>query len=253
MIVLEKKGIRRLSAFDKPLVSKQSEYMNVRPEEIEKESFSIITRELHKRKIRIPYEYAPVVLRCIQTSADYEYAGILRFSPDVIPMAHEALLSGARIITDTKMVLYGINRAAVKACKGEIHCYMEEPEIAAEARLRGLSRSAVSMERACGEALMQQGKEDPKPYVFVIGNAPAALLALDSLINEKENFRPALIIAAPVGFVNVEYAKETIQDTLDRTGIPYILSSGCKGGSNIAAAVINALFFQVKDRIPKIK
>lgn len=226
----------------------ESEYMDVRPEEIEKESFAIITRELHNRKIRISYENAPVILRCIHTSADFDYAGNLRFSKNVIALANEALLAGSKIITDTRMGYSGINRAAVKNSGSELHCDMDDPEVAAEARLRGLTRSAVSMERACEEALLLQQKEDLKPYIFAIGNAPAALLALDVLMNENENFRPALVIAAPAGFVNVVYAKETIQDTMDRLRIPYILVSGCKGGSSIAAAIVNALLFQIRNQ-----
>ena len=236
---------------DRTKAFEESDYMNVRPEEIEKESFAIITRELHNRKIRISYEQAPVILRCIHTSADFEYAGNLRFSKNVIPLANEALLAGAKIITDTRMGYSGINRAAVKNCGGELHCDMDDLEVAAQARLRGLSRAVVSMERACEEALLLQQEEDSKPFIFAIGNAPAALLALDTLMNENVKFRPALVIAAPVGFVNVVYAKETIQDTMDRLGIPYILASGCKGGSSIAAAIVNALLFQVKNQIPK--
>lgn len=235
--------------FRKTETSKENEYMDVRPEEMEKESFAIITRELHNRKIRISYEQAPVILRCIHTSADFEYAGSLRFSKNVIFLANNALLAGSKIITDTRMSYYGINRAAVKNSGGELHCDMDDLEVAAEARLRGLSRAAVSMERACEEALLQQ-KEDSKPCIFTIGNAPAALLALDVLMNENEKFRPALVIAAPVGFVNVVYAKETIQNTMDRLRIPYILASGRKGGSNIAAAIVNALLFQVKNQTP---
>src|SRR5665647_207626 len=124
--------------------SKENEYMDVRPEEMEKESFAIITRELHNRKIRISYEQAPVILRCIHTSADFEYAGSLRFSKNVIPLANEALLAGSKIITDTRMGYSGINRAAVKNSGGELYCDMDDLEVAAQARLRGLSRAAVS-------------------------------------------------------------------------------------------------------------
>lgn len=242
--MINKKEVKISKAFE------ESEYMNVRPDEIEKESFAIITRELHNRKIRISYEQAPVILRCIHTSADFEYAANLRFSKNVIPLANSALLAGAKIITDTRMGYSGINRTAVKNCGGELHCDMDDLEVAAQARLRGLSRAVVCMERACEEALLQQ-KEESKPYIFAVGNAPAALLALDALMNENDKFRPALVIAAPVGFVNVVYAKETIQDTMDRLRIPYILASGCKGGSSIAAAIVNALLFQVKNQISK--
>ena len=240
--MFDKNKVKITKSFD------ESEYMDVRPEEMEKESFAIITRELHNRKIRISYEQAPVILRCIHTSADFEYAGSLRFSKNVISLANNALLAGSKIITDTRMGYSGINRAAVKNSGSELHCDMDDPEVAAEARLRGLSRAAVSMERACEETLLLQQKEDLKPYIFAIGNAPAALLALDALMNENENFRPALVIAAPAGFVNVVYAKETIQDTMDRLRIPYILVSGCKGGSSIAAAIVNALLFQIRNQ-----
>jgi len=125
--------------------SEENEYMDVRPEEMEKESFAIITRELHNREIRISYEQAPVVLRCIHTSADFEYAGSLRFSKNVIPLANSALLAGSKIITDTRMGYSGINRAAVKNSGGELHCDMDDLEIAAEARLRGLSRAVRSV------------------------------------------------------------------------------------------------------------
>ena len=146
------------------------------------------------------------------------------------------------------MSFSGINKTAVKTCGGELLCCMDDPEIAAEARLRGMTRAAVSMERAC-ESDLQQDKDSAKPYIFAVGNAPTALLTLDALLNEHDNFRPALIIAVPVGFVNVIYAKQTLQDTMDRLRIPYILSTGYKGGSNIAAAIVNALLFQVKNQV----
>ena len=237
------KNIRR-----KLPVYEEAEYIHVRPEEMEKESFAIITRELHRQKIRMSYDHAPVILRCIHTSADFEYADSLRFSKNVIPLAQAAMLAGPRIVTDTRMSFTGINKTAVKACGGEIFCSMDDPEIAAEARLRGMTRAAVSMEHAC-EADLQQDKESAKPYIFAVGNAPTALLALDALLNENDNFRPALIIAVPVGFVNVIYSKQTLQDTMDRLRIPYILSSGYKGGSSIAAAIVNALLFQVKNQV----
>lgn len=230
--------------------AEDSEFIHVRPEETEKESFAIITRELHLQKIRIPYEHAPVILRCIHTSADFEYAQNLRFSKNAVALAHEAILAGPKIVTDTRLGLSGINKTALKACGGEIFCCMDDQEVAAEARLRGVTRAAVCMEHACEEELQGQGQESPRPYIYAVGNAPTALLALDALLNEKDSFRPALVIAAPVGFVNVVYAKQTIQDTLDRLRIPYILAAGRKGGSNISAAIVNALLYQVKNRVP---
>lgn len=227
------------------------DYLDLRPDEVEKESFLLITRELHKRKIRIPYNHAPIVLRCIHTSADYDFAENLLFSKNAVPMAHKALLSGACIVSDTRMGLDGMNRGAIKILGGEPVCLMDDPNVTAEARLRGMTRSAVSMEYAASRMLAARQRGDETPYIFVVGNAPTALMALDSMMRENEDFRPDLIIAAPAGFINVEYAKRSILKTMEEYQIPYILTAGCKGGSCIASSIVNALLGQMKNEITR--
>lgn len=227
------------------------DYLDLRPDEIEKESFLLITRELHKRKIRIPYNHAPIVLRCIHTSADFDFAENLLFSKNAVPMAHKALLSGACIVSDTRMGLDGMNRGAIKILGGEPVCLMEDPNVMAEARLRGMTRSAVSMEYAASRMLSAHQRGEDIPYIFVVGNAPTALMVLDTLMKENVDFRPDLIVAAPAGFINVEYAKKSILKTMEQFQVPYIMTAGCKGGSCIASSIVNALLGQMKNEITK--
>ncbi len=227
------------------------DYLDLRPDEVEKESFLLITRELHKRKIRIPYNHAPIVLRCIHTSADYDFAENLLFSKNAVPMAHKALLSGACIVSDTRMGLDGMNRGAIKILGGEPVCLMDDPSVTAEARLRGMTRSAVSMEYAASRMLEARRRGEEAPYIFVVGNAPTALMALDSLMREYEDFRPDLVVAAPAGFINVEYAKRSLLKTMEEYEVPYIMTAGCKGGSCIASSIVNALLGQIKNEIAR--
>ena len=158
-----------------------------------------------------------------------EYADTMTFSPDAVEKGREAIRRGARIVTDTNMALAGVNKKALAKWGGEAMCFMADPEVAAEAAARGLTRAAVSMEKAAA-----LGGET----IFAIGNAPTALLALKELM-DKTSFRPALIIGVPVGFVNVVNAKEQIMET----DVPWIVGRGRKGGSGVAAAICNALLY----------
>ena len=199
----------------------------IRPEEIEKRSMEIIGQEMPEGNWT-PEELA-VVKRCIHTSADFDYAENLYFSDQAILRAREALCPGATIITDTNMAAAGMNRKVMEKLGVSVRCFMAEEETAREARERGITRAAVSMEY--GAAL-------PGPLVFAIGNAPTALIRLYELVREGKAV-PAFIIAAPVGFVNVTEAKELIRTA----GVPCIIARGRKGGSNIAAAICNALMY----------
>ena len=165
----------------------------------------------------------------IHTTADFEYADTMTFSPGAIEKAREAIRNGARIVTDTNMALAGVNKKSLAKWGGEALCFMADPEVAAEASARGITRAAVSMEKAAG----LEGET-----IFAIGNAPTALLALRDLMDTK-GFRPALIIGVPVGFVNVVNAKEQIMET----DVPWIVNKGRKGGSGVAAAICNALLY----------
>lgn len=202
---------------------------HIRPADIEKTSMSIIRGELEQMGKKIPEELAPVVLRVIHTTADFEYADTMTFSPGAVEKARAAIRGGARIVTDTNMALAGINKRALAVWGGEALCFMADPQVAEEAARRGITRAAVSMERAAA----LEG-----PTIYAVGNAPTALLALRELMDTR-GYRPALIIGVPVGFVNVVNAKETII----QTDVPWIVNRGRKGGSGVAAAICNALLY----------
>lgn len=204
----------------------------IRPEEIERRSMEIIGEEMPEGEWT-PGELA-VVKRCIHASADFDYASNLYFSSGAVERALEILKSGACLVTDTNMAAAGINKRVLAGLGGSVHCFMADEDVAREAKERGITRAAVSMERAAKLA---------GPVGFVIGNAPTALIRLYDLIREGE-VSPALIIAAPVGFVNVVESKERIKET----NVPCIVAEGRKGGSNIAAAICNALMYQITDR-----
>jgi len=201
----------------------------VKPEDIEKRSMEIITSELGGRTWPEP-EFS-IVKRCIHTSADFDYADNLRFSKDAAAIGVEALKNGAHIVTDTRMAWSGINKKKLESLGGQAHCFMSDPDVMEEARERGCTRAAICMER--GAAL-------GKPVIFAVGNAPTALIRLYELIGEGK-VNPALIIGAPVGFVNVVESKEIIMEA----GVPYIVPVGRKGGSNIAATICNAMLYQL--------
>lgn len=199
----------------------------VKPNEIEKRSMEIITQELNGRTW--PEPQFSIVKRCIHTSADFDYADNLCFSENAAMLGVEALRRGAVILTDTKMAWSGINKKKLAEYGGEAYCFMSDEDVAKEAQERGCTRAAICMER--GAAL---GKE----VIFAVGNAPTALIRLYELIQEGK-VNPALIIGAPVGFVNVVEAKELIMTA----GVPYIVPRGRKGGSNIAATICNAMLY----------
>ncbi len=205
---------------------------HMKPADIEKRSFAIITEELGGRTF--PESVAEVVKRVIHTSADFDYADNLCFSPDAVEQAKAALEAGATIVTDTNMALAGISKPTLAKLGGKAVCLMADEDVAREARTRGVTRATVSMEHAA--------KLDG-PLIFAIGNAPTALIRLHELIGEGA-VSPALVIGVPVGFVNVVESKELFigGDT------PYIIARGRKGGSNVAAAIVNALLYQIIKR-----
>lgn len=200
---------------------------HVEPTEIEKKSMETIVSELNGRTW--PEPMFSVIKRCIHTSADFDYADNLYFSDGAVEKGIEALRSGATIVTDTNMARAGINSRKLAEYGGKVICFIAEPDVAAEALERGCTRAQISMERAA----QLDGK-----LVFAIGNAPTALIALAKLMEEGK-VKPELIIGAPVGFVNVVEAKEMIIDT----GVTCIVPRGRKGGSNIAAAICNAMLY----------
>ena len=201
------------------------------PEEIEKRSFEIITEELRKRGIILPSEQEMSTKRVIHTSADFDYADTLAYSKDAVAIAKELLTNGADIVTDTNMALAGINKKALAKLGGQAHCFMADEDVARIAKERGVTRAVVSMEKA---------RSIEKPVIFAVGNAPTALIQLYEMMQESD-WHPAFVIGVPVGFVNVEVAKELIMET----DVPYIINVGRKGGSNVAAAICNALLYEL--------
>ena len=202
---------------------------HIAPMDIEKRSFEIITELLGEK--RFDPENEPVIKRAIHTTADFDYADNLVFSPHAVQKGIEALRGGCDIITDTQMAKAGINKTILGKLGGEVHCFMSDEDVAREAKARGVTRAIVSMERAAKVG---------KPCIFAIGNAPTALIRIRELI-DAEKLTPALIVGVPVGFVNVVESKERILE-LDT---PHIVARGRKGGSNVAAAICNAMLYQI--------
>ncbi len=202
--------------------------MHLAPAEIEAESFRIITEELGDRPI--DPAIAPILKRVIHTTADFDYADTLYVSKDAITHAKDALRGGATIVTDTQMALAGVNKRTAAQFGCEAVCYMSDPYVAQEAKARGVTRARVSMDKA--SALGDN-------VIFAIGNAPTALIRLKELMDE--GYRPKLIIGVPVGFVNVVASKELIIEG----PVPCIVARGRKGGSNVAAAIVNALLYEM--------
>lgn len=198
------------------------------PKEIEKRSFELIEAEM---KTCPPEDIKPVMMRVIHTTADFDYENQLKFSEDVIKKALKAIQEGACIVTDTNMVKAGINKTKLHEFGGEVYCFMADEDVKIEAESNGTTRAVASMNKACNLN---------RPLIFAIGNAPTALIHLHDLIQEGK-LNPELIIGVPVGFVNVEVSKEIIMEDQ----VPYIVAQGRKGGSNVAAAIVNALLYML--------
>ena len=210
---------------------KKIELQRVAPADIEARSMEIIGQELGDRVF--PADQLPVIKRAIHTSADFDYADNLVFSPDAVAAGIAAIKGGCTIVTDTQMAFSGINKKVLEKFGGKAVCFMSDPDVAAEAKERGETRATVSMERAA----QLEG-----PLVLAIGNAPTALVRACELIEEGK-MSPALVIGVPVGFVNVVESKERLMDVCERLGVPAIAAMGRKGGSSVAAAVCNALLY----------
>ena len=204
------------------------------PQYIEQRSFEIITEIIQKEypDKKIPKEQQNIVKRVIHTTADFEYLDTLCFCNDAINRGKQALKKGISIVTDTQMVKSGINKKTIERLGGEVYCFMSDDDVSEQSKKHNTTRAFASMDKA---AQMQ------KELIFAIGNAPTALIRLYELIQQKKIVTPALIIAVPVGFVNVVQSKELIL-SLD---VPCIVAKGRKGGSNVAAAICNALLYEV--------
>ena len=208
------------------------------PADIERTSISIITRELDELGLTPPPETAAVVKRVIHTTADFDYAKNLRFTPGAVQAAVRALQTGAVIVTDTNMALAGISRPGLAKLGCEAVCYMADPAVAEAAKQAGTTRAVAAMHRAA--------REHPGA-ILAVGNAPTALLTIAEEI--EAGLRPALVIGVPVGFVNVVESKETLFAVCEQHGVPAIAAMGRKGGSNVAAAICNALVYSAAEML----
>ncbi len=202
----------------------------VAPAQIEARSFQIIGEELERLGRTLDPAAAPIIKRVIHATADFEFADTLCFSARAVERGVAALRGGATIVSDTTMVAAGINKRVLGGFGGEVRCFIGDADVAAEARERGVTRSAVAMERA---ALLDG------PLVFAIGNAPTALWYLCELVDAGTLAKPALVIGVPVGFVNVVESKERVL----ASGMEHVVARGRKGGSTVAVAICNALLY----------
>lgn len=208
---------------------------NILPADIERRSMEIIESEIGDMSAFSEHEKL-IVKRCVHTTADFDYKNNLRFSDNAAEIGIAALKAGAVIITDTQMALSGISKPACKKLGCELHCFMSDPDVAEKAKSQGVTRAVVSVDKAA------QMFAD-RTLIYAVGNAPTALIRLHELITEKK-ISPALIVGAPVGFVNVVEAKKLIMTA----GVPYIVADGRKGGSTVAAAILNAMLYTVYER-----
>ena len=206
----------------------------VEPSEIEKESMRMISEELSRRGIVLPADIAPVVRRVIHTTADFDYTETLYFSPGAVRAGISTLEEGITIVTDTNMALAGISKPGLKRLGSSAVCYMADEDVAVQAKELHVTRAVISVRKAVSGL---------SKCIYAVGNAPTALLELAEQI--RAGFRPALVIAVPVGFVNVVESKEEIVSVCKQYGIPCIAAMGRKGGSTVAAAICNALIYKV--------
>ena len=207
--------------------------------EIEKRSFEIISHELSEMQVTLPADQEMITKRVIHTSADFDYIQTLKYSKDAVAIAKRLISEGADIVTDTNMALSGINKKYLAKFGGQAHCFMADDEVALIAKEKKTTRAAVSMEFA---------SRIDKPVIFAIGNAPTALIELYDMI-EKGIYKPAFVIGVPVGFVNVVESKERLFAVCTQYGVPAIAAMGRKGGSNVAAAICNALVYSAAEML----
>ncbi len=210
---------------------KEIHLQRVAPAEIEGRSMEIIASEMGPNSFTA--QQLPIVKRCIHTSADFDYEKNLRFTPGAVEAGLAAIRAGCTIVTDTQMARAGVNKRVLERFGGEAVCFMSDPDVAEEAKARGETRATVSMERAAA----LKG-----PVILAVGNAPTALVRACQLMDEGK-FSPALVIGVPVGFVNVVESKELLCSMPGE----HIAAMGRKGGSNIAAAICNALLYLASD------
>ncbi len=210
----------------------KANYINLSPTGIENDSMGIISRELSH--LTIPTELDPIIKRIIHTSADFEYARLFEAHPKAVALAHKALQSGCKIYADTTMITAGISKPSLSKLGCSVNCFVHDEEVIQKAREKGITRSICGIDKAA----------DNSDYkIYVIGNAPTALVRICELAKEGK-IKPDLVIGVPVGFVGASESKEMLRES----GLPYMIVRGRKGGSTIGVAIMNALMYQMIHR-----
>ncbi len=204
----------------------------MKPNEIESLSFKIIDGEAGDHGFE-PDKWQ-IVRRMIHTTADFDYIKTVRFHPKAVKAGINAIKSGCRIITDTNMAKTGIRKGELSLFKGTVHCFIADSDVAKRSADEGITRAEASVDKAF---------DSDKNGIYVVGNAPTALFRLIKLVKEKKA-APDLVIGVPVGFVNAKESKDALME-LD---IPFISNKGRKGGSNLAAAIVNALLIMAAEQ-----
>jgi precorrin-8X/cobalt-precorrin-8 methylmutase len=202
-------------------------YIILNPNDIESRSMEIISEELGHLQLSAGYD--AIVKRVVHTTADFDYARITEIHPKAIDAALAALSAGCRIYTDTRMIIAGVSKPSLKKLNCDVYTYIDDEEVIEQSKAQGLTRSILGIEKAA---------KDADTSIYVIGNAPTALVRLAELIMAKQ-VNPALVIGVPVGFVGASESKAFIK----QANVPYIVTNGRKGGSTVAVAILNALMY----------
>lgn len=197
------------------------------PKAIEDGSMAIIESEM-KDPSKFNGEELKVVKRVIHTTADFEYESLIRFTDNSIDVGLEQIKKGCKIYSDTNMIAVGVNRVLLKDYGCEMVNYVHDEDVKALAKEKGITRSMIAMEKAFN---------DPDIGIYLIGNAPTALLRLLELVKETGHL-PGLIVGVPVGFVGAKESKEAL---MNESNLPHISVVGRKGGSTVAIAIMNAI------------
>ncbi|MBI5049209.1 MAG: precorrin-8X methylmutase [Deltaproteobacteria bacterium] len=203
---------------------------------IEAESFRLIGEQLDES--RFNSLELPIVKRLIHTTADFEYADLVRFGNNAIEAGMDAISKGADIITDVRMVEVGISKEKLNKFGGKVRCFVSDEDVVQYAKSAGITKTAAAMRKAID---FTSHIPHPTCHIVAVGNAPTALLELIKMIKAGQ-VAPALVIGVPVGFVDAEESKEELM----KLDIPYISIKGKKGGSTVAVAIVNALLMMAE-------
>lgn len=207
----------------------KSNYVNLNPMDIETDSMAIITKEL--AHISFPVELSDIIKRVIHTTADFEYAQLLEAHPQAVELCKKALQSGCKIYADTSMIVAGVGKPSLNELGCSIHNYVHDADVVAKAKELEITRSIAGIDKAVSDNLFK---------IYIVGNAPTALVRLCELYKQKK-INPALVIGVPVGFVGAAESKEMLKNS----GMPYIIVRGRKGGSTVGVAILNAISYQL--------